>query len=61
MENLCEVHAPEAGVGGSRPPFGGGGLFDEFFGRFFDDERATMTGAGSDARRAEARRGGRNR
>ncbi|HVF01687.1 MAG TPA: hypothetical protein VNA27_10195 [Rubrobacteraceae bacterium] len=43
-ENLCEIHVAEVGVGGSRSPCGGGGLFDEFFGRFFDDERATMTG-----------------
>jgi ATP-dependent Clp protease ATP-binding subunit ClpC len=42
-ENLCEVHAAEAGVGGGRSPFGGsslggGSLFDDFFGRFFDEE-----------------------
>ena len=55
MENLCQVHAAEAGVGGGRSPFGGG-LFDEFFGRFFDDERAT-TGAGSGARVTHPRRG----
>ncbi len=60
IEHLCEVHAAEAGVGGGgRSPFGGssfgggggGSLFDEFFGRFFDDEPAG-SGAGSGARRA---------
>ena len=54
-ENLCEVHAAEAGVGGGRSPFGGG-LFDEFFGRFFDEERGMM-GAGSSARLTQPRRG----
>ncbi len=57
-ENLCEVHAAEArggrsAMGGS--PFGGS-LFDEFFGRFFDEEPAA-TGAGLGARGAS--RGGR--
>ena len=33
-EYLCEVHAVEAR--GGRTPFGGGSLFDDFFGRFFD-------------------------
>jgi ATP-dependent Clp protease ATP-binding subunit ClpC len=33
-EYLCEVHAAEAR--GGRTPFGGGSLFDDFFGRFFD-------------------------
>jgi ATP-dependent Clp protease ATP-binding subunit ClpC len=61
-ENLCEVHAAEAGVGGGRSPFGGsslggGSLFDEFFNRFFDDEPMTTPGAGSGARRAAPRRG----
>src|SRR5919107_1047637 len=44
IENLCEVHAAEARrVGGRSPlggsPLGGGGgsLFDDFFGRFFDE------------------------
>jgi ATP-dependent Clp protease ATP-binding subunit ClpC len=47
VEHLCEIHAAEAGVlgrssfegsplGGGR--LGGGSLFDDFFGRFFDDE-----------------------
>ncbi len=60
-ENLCEVHAVEAGAGGRRSPFGGsslggGSLFDEFFGRFFDDESAT-TGASSGSRGAVPRTG----
>ena len=55
-ENLCEVHAAEAGVdsrsslGGSS--FGGGSLFDDFFGRFFDGEPA----AGSSTRGTAPRR-----
>ena len=45
-ENLCDVHAAQAGVGGGRSPFGGsslggGSLFDEFFGRFFDEPAAS--------------------
>src|SRR5215207_6105816 len=41
-ENLCEVHAAEAGVGAGRSPFGGsslggGSLFDDYFGRYFAD------------------------
>jgi ATP-dependent Clp protease ATP-binding subunit ClpC len=52
-ENLCEVHAAEAGVGGARSPFwgsslrGGGSLFDEFFGRFFDEPATTGAGPGT--------------
>ena len=34
VEHLCEVHAAQAR--GRRSPFGGGGLFDEFFDRFFE-------------------------
>ncbi|MDQ4062870.1 MAG: AAA family ATPase [Actinomycetota bacterium] len=52
MENLCKMHAAEAGIGGGgRSPFGspssgsGGSLFDEFFGRFFDDEPAAAGNA----------------
>src|ERR687883_437614 len=33
-EHLCEVHAAQ--TRGGRSPLGGGGLFDDFFGRFFD-------------------------
>jgi ATP-dependent Clp protease ATP-binding subunit ClpC len=36
MEHLCEVHALRAR--GGRSSFGGGSLFDEFFGRFFEEE-----------------------
>jgi ATP-dependent Clp protease ATP-binding subunit ClpC len=41
IEHLCEIHAAEAGVGRSAfggSPLGGGSLFDDFFGRFFDQE-----------------------
>src|SRR5215207_11541150 len=44
IENLCEVHAAEARrvagrspLGGSPLGGGGGSLFDDFFGRFFDE------------------------
>ena len=40
IEHLCEVHAAEARGGRSRPrgsPLGGGSLFDDFFGRFFEE------------------------
>jgi ATP-dependent Clp protease ATP-binding subunit ClpC len=55
VEHLCGLHAAEAR--GARSPFGGGSLFDEFFGSFFDDEPATGTGAGPGARGAAPRRG----
>ena len=49
VEHLCEIHAAEAGAGrsafGDRSPLGGGSLFDDFFGRFFDQE---PTAAGGD-------------
>src|SRR5215213_653998 len=42
VEHLCEIHAAEAGAGrlsfGGSSPLGGGSLFDDFFGRFFDEE-----------------------
>jgi ATP-dependent Clp protease ATP-binding subunit ClpC len=43
VEHLCEIHAAEAGVNSGRSgfggsPLGGGSLFDDFFGRFFDDD-----------------------
>jgi ATP-dependent Clp protease ATP-binding subunit ClpC len=42
VEHLCEIHAAEAGVRrspfGGRSPLGGGSLFDDFFGRFLDEE-----------------------
>jgi ATP-dependent Clp protease ATP-binding subunit ClpC len=40
IEHLCEVHAAEARGGRSAfggSPLGGSSLFDEFFGRFFDE------------------------
>ena len=40
VEHLCEIHAAEAEAGrssfGGRSPLGGS-LFDDFFGRFFDE------------------------
>jgi len=56
-ENLCEVHAAEARGGRSsfgRSPLGGGSLFDEFFGGFFDEEPSGLGGrAPSPARQTE--------
>jgi ATP-dependent Clp protease ATP-binding subunit ClpC len=50
VEHLCEIHAAEAGAGrsafGGRSPLGGGSLFDDFFGRFFDEEPTGLS-AGS--------------
>src|ERR671917_652059 len=40
IEHLCDVHAAEARGGRSRlggSPLGGGSLFDDFFGRFFEE------------------------
>jgi ATP-dependent Clp protease ATP-binding subunit ClpC len=48
IEHLCGVHAAEARGGRSR--LGGGSLFDDFFGRFFDE------GASAGARPGSARR-----
>ena len=42
IEHLCEVHAAQAR--GGRTPFGGGSLFDDFFGRFFDDAERPLGG-----------------
>jgi ATP-dependent Clp protease ATP-binding subunit ClpC len=57
IENLCEVHAAEARGGRSsfgRSPLGGGSLFDEFFGGFFDEEPSGLRGrVPSPARQAE--------
>src|SRR5215210_5989608 len=51
IENLCEVHAAEARRAGGRSPLGGsplggggGSLFDDFFGRFFDEEPLGTSG-----------------
>src|ERR687889_1124318 len=50
VEHLCEIHAAEAGAGrssfGGRSPLGGGSLFDDFFGRFFDEESLGRTRGG---------------
>src|SRR5918993_722437 len=50
VEHLCEIHAAEAGAGrsafGDRSPLGGGSLFDDFFGRFFDQEPTAAAGGG---------------
>jgi ATP-dependent Clp protease ATP-binding subunit ClpC len=54
VEHLCEIHAAEAGVGRSPfggSPSGGGSLFDDFFGRFFDEEPFGARGGGIAPRR----------
>src|SRR5215210_4463892 len=51
IEHLCEIHAAEARDGRSPfggSPTGGGSLFDDFFGRFFDEE---PIGTGGSSRR----------
>src|SRR5215212_1283381 len=59
VEHLCEIHAAEAGVGrspfGGRSPLGGGSLFDDFFGRFLDEEPfgEMRGGVGAPRRQAE--------
>src|SRR5215212_2745428 len=57
IEHLCEVHAAEARGGRSSfggSPLGGSSLFDEFFGRFFDEgPRGTAPGRAAAPRRAE--------
>src|SRR5919107_41647 len=55
IEHLCDVHA--AGARGRRPrlggpPLGGGSLFDDFFGRFFDEGASGGAGRGSAMRRS---------
>jgi ATP-dependent Clp protease ATP-binding subunit ClpC len=50
IEHLCEVHAAEARGGRSRfggSPLGGGSLFDDFFGRFFEEGAAGGAARGS--------------
>jgi ATP-dependent Clp protease ATP-binding subunit ClpC len=50
IEHLCEVHAAEARGGRSRfggSPLGGGSLFDDFFGRFFEEGAAGGAGRSS--------------
>src|SRR5215218_2136753 len=50
VEHLCEIHAAEAGAGrsafGGRSPLGSGSLFDDFFGRFFDQEPTGLSSGG---------------
>src|SRR5918995_141151 len=50
VEHLCEIHAAEAGAGrssfGGRFPLGGGSPFEDFFGRFFDEEPLGRTRGG---------------
>ena len=57
IEHLCEVHAAEARGGRSAfgaSPLGGGSLFDEFFGRFFDEgSQGATPGRASVPRRTE--------
>ena len=57
VEHLCEIHAAEAGVGrspfGGRSPLGGGSVFDDFFGRFFDEEPLGRVGGEVPQRRTE--------
>ncbi len=57
VEHLCDVHAAEAS-GGRSPfggsPLGGGSLFDDFFGRFFDEgPMGGHTGGTAPRRQAE--------
>jgi ATP-dependent Clp protease ATP-binding subunit ClpC len=55
IEHLCEVHAAEARGGRSRlsgSPLGGGSLFDDFFGRFFEEGAAGGAGRSSAGRRS---------
>src|ERR671910_481174 len=57
VEHLCEIHAAEAGAGrssfGGRSPLGEGSLFDDFFGRFFDEEPLGRTRGGGMAPRRQ--------
>jgi ATP-dependent Clp protease ATP-binding subunit ClpC len=49
VEHLCDIHAAEAREG--RSPFGGGGLFDDFFGGFFDEGSVGRRGGRTSPRR----------
>jgi ATP-dependent Clp protease ATP-binding subunit ClpC len=50
IEHLCDIHAAEA-RGARGTPFGGGSLFDDFFGRFFGEEPRGTRGGGRVSRR----------
>src|SRR5215203_5040343 len=53
IEYLCEMHAAEARGGRSRSrgsPLGGGSLFDDFFGRFFEEGASGGAGRSSAGR-----------
>src|SRR5215217_319180 len=55
IEHLCEVHAAEARGGRSHPgrsPLAGGSLFDDFFGRFFEEDASRGAGRSSAGRRS---------
>jgi ATP-dependent Clp protease ATP-binding subunit ClpC len=55
IEHLCDVHDAEARGGRSRlggSPLGGGSLFDDFFGRFFEEGASGGAGRGSAGRRS---------
>src|SRR5919107_926098 len=57
IEHLCQVHAAEARGGRSRlggSPLGGGSLFDDFFGRFFEEGASGGAGRSSAGRRSVA-------
>src|ERR687890_363552 len=57
IEHLCQVHAAEARGGRSRlggSPLGGGSLFDDFFGRFFEEGASGGAGRSSAVRRSVA-------
>src|SRR5215216_7598061 len=57
IEHLCEIHAAEARAGRSPfggSPLGGGSLFDDFFGRFFDEEPLGGTRRGGAVPRRQA-------
>src|SRR5215211_2895890 len=57
IEHLCDVHAAEASGGRSRSrgsPLGSGSLFDDFFGRFFEEGASGGAGRSSAGRRSVA-------
>jgi ATP-dependent Clp protease ATP-binding subunit ClpC len=60
LEHLCEVHAAETRRGGRShlggSPLGGGSLFDDFFGRFFEEGTSGGAGRSSAGRSSAGRR-----